>query len=190
MKKMIPLTKFIHLPNTAHILYIFENKDCYIRNLLAYIKAGVERGHHLLIIESKETIDTVKQKISMTQKKINQDHIHFEDNNTYYQSNKDFHSHHIIDSFKTLMKPYLDQNIDIRTWANVQWMDQDNITSKLEDFEKLADCTVNDMGVISVCTYAASDVSASLQTALMRSHEFFMTDEEIARSTFYQEIPK
>jgi hypothetical protein len=183
MKRMIPLTKFIHLPSTAHILYLFESKDSYISNLLAYIKAGVERRHHLLIIESEEIIKRVKQETYSAQKEFDKDLIHFVDHNTYYQSNKDFHTHHVVNSFKNILEPLIDLNVNIRTWANVIWKEQENITSKLTEFEKIADCTVNDIGVISVCTYAASNVSASLQTSLMRNHEFLMTDEEFTRST-------
>ncbi|WP_227938158.1 MEDS domain-containing protein [Alkalihalobacillus deserti] len=112
--------------------------------------------------------------------------MHHFDNHLFYRYYSDFHIHSIIENFSEILEPFLSENINIRTWAHVEWKKQDDISSKLEEFENLADCSVNEMGLMSVCAYDSSDVSASLQTTMMRSHEYLMTDREFVRSSLYR----
>jgi len=186
MKKMISLTKYVDVPNAAHILYFFENNNNYIENLLAYIKDGLERGHHLLIIENPTIYTMVEPLIGKQFSNEQQKCIHYIDNYSFYGYYGDFHVHNIVENFGEILKPFFKDEISIRTWAHVEWKKLDDISSELEEFENLADCSVNGMGLMSVCAYAATDLSASLQTTLMRSHEYVMTDTELVRSSLYR----
>ncbi|WP_372447616.1 hypothetical protein [Neobacillus rhizophilus] len=80
--------------------------------------------------------------------------------------------------------------MSVRTWANVQWRNQENIEAELAAHEKLADCNVNEMGIMSVCAYSSSSISASLETRMMQSHEFLMTDIELVPSPLYKSFVK
>lgn len=189
MSKIVPLTKYMHLPTEAHILYFFENKTNYIENMMAYIKAGLDRGHHLLIIENPTIYSEVNPWILKLFTDEQRKCIHHMDNHTFYDYYGDFHIHSILKNFDEVLEPFFNHNISIRTWAHVEWKKQDNISAKLEEFENLADCSVNNHGLMSVCAYDASDVTASLQTTMMRSHEYLMTDTELVQSTLYRKSP-
>jgi len=183
---MIPLTKFVQVPNTAHILYFFDDQSNYIENMIAYIKAGLERDHHLLIIENPAIYRLVEPLLGKFFSDEQLKCIHYIDNYTFYGYYGDFHVHSIVENFGEILQPFFNDTISIRTWAHVEWRKLDDIANKLEEFENLADCSVNGMGLMSVCAYASSDLSASLQTTMMRSHEYLMTDTEFVRSPLYR----
>lgn len=186
MSKIVPLTNYMNLPNAAHILYFFENITNYTENMMAYIKAGLDRGHHLLIIENSTIYNEVKPWILKLFTNEQQKCIHHMDNYTFYNYYGDFHIQSILKNFDEVLEPFFSQDISIRTWAHVEWQKQDDISCKIEEFESLADFSVNNNGLMSVCAYDASDVTASLQTTMMRSHEYLMTDTELVQSTLYR----
>ncbi|MBP1934434.1 MEDS domain-containing protein [Ammoniphilus resinae] len=183
---MIQLTKFLQVPRSTHILYFFEDIDMYLNNLLAYITAGVKLGHHLLVIENSDIMDQAKTRMNALLSEEEQKLVHYYDNHLYYRCYGEFHIQSILQHFGELVTSFLSKNVNIRTWAHVEWKKQDDISSKLMEFERLADCSVNDMKVMSVCAYSSSDISASFQTTMMRSHEYLMTDKEFVQSPLYR----
>ncbi|SES91920.1 MEDS: MEthanogen/methylotroph, DcmR Sensory domain [Salinibacillus kushneri] len=182
MTNKLFLTKDLQVNNNAHILYIFEDNQCYLENLIAYIHAGIERNHHLIVIEEAALFPEIKKRL---QHDNGQKYVHLIDNQQFYRSYGDFHIHHIVEHFYDILKPFLEKDINIRTWAHVNWKEQNDIVNKLDEFECLADKSVNHMRLMSVCAYNAYDVSANLQTILMRSHEYLMTDQELVPSSLY-----
>ncbi|WP_138419688.1 MEDS domain-containing protein [Aquibacillus sediminis] len=182
---MISLTNYLRVTNASHILYFFEEESIYIQNLLTYIRTGIERGHHILIIENTGIYKEVQKKITASFSNEQQHHIHFVDNHSFYKRYHDFNINHVIEHFSEILEPFFNQDLTVRTWAHVDWNEQDDMEDKLEEFEKLADCAVKEMNLLSVCAYNAFDLSASLENKMMRSHEYLMTDREFVRSTLY-----
>lgn len=180
MHEEISLAKLIKIKNNTRILYSFNNDEYYIKNLIAYIKACIENGDHIFVIENSLIFDITMEIIKKNLSKEQQELIHFVDNYNYYRYDKSF-------SISTVLNPYSKENIIIRTWAHVVWKQQNNIDGKVAKMEKLANSSIQEMNVMSVCTYASTDISASLQNILMRSHEYLMTDTEFVRSPFYKE---
>lgn len=186
MKVKIQLSKNIQVYSSAHILYLYENIDCYLENIIAYISAGIDRNHHLLIIENTTIYNEVEKRINKLFSNEEKKRIHHIDNYAFYRCYGDFHIHRIVEHFGELLAPYFNKKINIRTWANVEWKDQNDISKKIEEFENIADCSVGEMGLMSVCAYNSSKVNAYLQNAMMRSHEYLMTDKEFVKSSLYQ----
>ena len=180
------LTEYLQVSNASHILYFFEERDIYLNNLMAYIQAGIERGHHLLIVENTSIFKEAEKRINSLFSSQQQQFIHYLDNHLFYRYYEDFHIHSIVEHFKEILTPFLNEKPNIRTWAHVEWRESTDIIGKLEEFEKIADCSVNDIGIMSVCAYDSSDISASLLTAMMRTHKYLMTDKEFVRSSLYK----
>lgn len=186
MSELINLTKYLKIENAAHILYTFECIENYINNMIAYIKAGIEMGHHLLIIENSNTYKQVEEKIKSFFSVQEQMSIHYLDNYLFYGYYGNFRMNNIIEHFRQVLTPFLNNQINVRTWAHVEWQEQKDIFAKIEEFEKLADYSVNKMKLMSVCAYDASDICASLHINMMRTHEYIMTDKEFVKSSLYR----
>ncbi|MBP1947192.1 MEDS domain-containing protein [Virgibacillus litoralis] len=186
---MIPLTKYLQEFDSAHILYVFEEKNNYIENMMAYIKAGTESGHHLIIIENQNVFHEVEEKIKKLYSNEEQKYIHHIDNYSFYRSYTKSHMQSIVKHFHNKLNACINENSTIRTWAHVEWKSNNTSSNKLEEFDNIEDCSLSEIGIMSVCAYDASAISASLQTKLLRNHEYFMTDKELVRSSLFG-IPK
>lgn len=170
----------------SHVLYLYEEMDRYIESVASYALTCLNQGHHLLIIDNRSCREAIERKLAEEQIDENLEQVHFVDNFEFYQQHGEFQGCVTRNHFETIMKPFLDQGISIRTWAHVEWKPQAHIQAKLEEFEVIADCSVKEQNLISVCAYDAKTISASLQTSLMRSHEYLMTDREFIISGLYQ----
>lgn len=185
MDNKVELTRYQDIPNTAHILYFYEDEDLYIDNMISYMKAGIERGHHLLIIENPKIYEKAVERMKTLLTPDEMEYIHYYDNQAFYDKHNCFQISKIVEHFSNALSPIFEKKLTARTWAHVDWLEQDHIEELLEEFEKEADYQVNNMGLISLCAYNAKDVPALLQTAMMKSHEFLMTDYELVKSSFY-----
>lgn len=184
-ENVIPLNPITQISNGGHILYMYDELECYIDNALTYIITGINHGHQIMFIENKSIYPGLLQKLKEMLTPEQLKNIHYIDNFEHYQMKGDFHCDSILNQFETRVKPLLDQQISIRTWAHVEWIEQSDIYSKIEEFEIKANCSVNAAGLMSVCAYDAKQVSASLQNTLLRSHDYWMTDQELVTSNLY-----
>ncbi|TYR79324.1 PAS domain S-box protein [Priestia megaterium] len=184
--KTVKLTQMMQIANHGHILYIYDAIDSYIENAVSYIMTGIEHGHHLLIIENKERYEQIYLKLQEALSHDQLDYIHYIDNYEFYRLYGDCHCESIVNHFTQIIKPFLSQQISFRTWAHVEWKEQDHITSKLEHFENIADQSVSSSGLVSICAYDGNKISALLQNTMLKSHEYLMTDNELVKSNLYQ----
>ena len=184
ISELIQLTQYLQISNAAHILYVYETKNKYLNNLMAYIKTGVSRGHHVIIIDNlnlyEQAEERIKELFSMAEQKL----IYYLDNKSYYE---DFNADRILKHFAEILEPFLNEKMIVRTWAHVQFKKADDIYVKIREFEHLADKSVRKFKkVMSVCAYNGSEIPASLHINLMKSHEYLMTDNQLTRSLLYR----
>ncbi|MDF9841544.1 MULTISPECIES: ATP-binding protein [unclassified Paenibacillus] len=81
------------------------------------------------------------------------------------------------------------KDYSLRTWANVLTWGEHNehtIRENLMAYERQTADFVREYGMVSVCAYNAYGISASLQTGLIREHEYVMTDTEFYKSPLYK----
>lgn len=184
--KMVQLTKMMEVGNHGHILYIYDSMDAYMDNAVSYILAGIEQGHHIMLIEDHDVYKQIHQRLKKSLRRDELKCVHSFDNDEFYRVYHGFDCELIVDHFSKLMSGFNKNNITIRTWANVAWDDhEENITSKLEHFEHKADVSVHSSSLISVCAYNGEKISATFHNKLQRSHEYMMTDSEFVKSELY-----
>ena len=186
----VKLNEIIELSNGGHILYVYEDTECYVNNAVSYIVSGLEQEHHLLVVDNRELLLLINQKLENILPEEKLAMVHYTDNFDFYQMHGNFDVESIVNHFEQILEPFFKKDISIRKWAHVDWKEQDNIASILKEFEDRADCCVKDAGLVSVCAYDAHTLTVPLQMDLMRSHEYFMTDKELTRSYLYRNTKK
>jgi signal transduction histidine kinase len=187
---IMKLTEKLEVTNGGHILYFYENIECYVNNAVSYIVTGIEQRHHLLVIDSRVRFQLINEKLKTILSAEQLTMVYYVDNFDFYRMYGDFHCRSIVKHFGEIIESFIEKDISIRTWAHGDWKEQDGIVAKLEEFENVADHSVNEMGLISVCAYNANTLTASLQMIMMRNHEYFMTDKELVRSALYKNTHK
>ncbi|WP_180954246.1 MEDS domain-containing protein [Bacillus sp. M6-12] len=175
----------LKLTNGEHIFYHFEQIDHYIENAVSFIVIGIKQGDHIIFIENESISVRIFNKVRLVLTDEELSNVHYTDNFAFYCQHGDFHTPTIVAHFYEMLKPFLDENFNIRTWAHVEWRRQLEIEQKIKQFEEIANKSVNEMGLLSVCAYDTATLSASIMQNLMKSHEFIMTDTELQPSAYY-----
>ena len=188
-RQAIALNSLTSITNGGHILYLLENFDRYVDNAVAYITAGIEHGHQILLIDEFDTYHAILKKLGDTISSDQLQCLHYANNVEYYGSLGDFDFQHILSHFDDIMGAVRDKKLSIRTWANVMTWGEHNeatIRDNLMRYERQTSCVVREYGMVSVCAYNSLGISSSLQIELMREHEYVMTDMEFYKSPLYR----
>lgn len=180
------LTELLETSNGGHVLYVYDELECYVNKAVAFIVSGIHQGHHIIIIDSQSRYQQIQKKLKDHSDDELLDWIHYVDNYEFYRPYDDFHGHPMIEHFSAILEPLRKQEIPLRTWAHVEWKAQPDIFNKINAFECEADHSVNAMKLFSVCAYDGQHIPASLQNMLLRSHDYHMTDFEFGASSLYK----
>lgn len=160
----------------AHVLYLYEKIDAYVLHAYSFIKAGIEQGYHLFIIENERMFPLIDKKLKHSLKKEEYACVHYVNNFDFYCLGGNFNSSTILSYFSTIIQKTTKDN-KVRTWAHVEWGNVKDISNAIGDFECKANIHVNEMEVLSVCCYRLVDVPDSLRENLLNSHDVHMSDK-------------
>ncbi|OMF87377.1 MEDS domain-containing protein [Paenibacillus sp. FSL R7-0273] len=187
-RQTITINSLTSVTDGGHIIYLFEDYDRYIDNALSYITTAIELGHHILLIEQADVYQAILDKLgSSLAGRLH--YLHYADNIEYYGSRGDFNFQHIVSHFEKITATIQHKDYSLRTWANVlTWGEHNELTIRenLMAYERQTADFVREYGMVSVCAYNAHVISASLQTGLIREHEYVMTDTEFYKSPLYK----
>ena len=178
-------TNNLETTTEGHIFYRFHDEGVYINKLITFIKVGIERKQHILIIENMRTILKIKSKIELMFSDEQLQSILMVNNFDYYLSSGDFNTKTILKYFKKDISTIKRYNSSIRTWARVEWASNEPDEELLKEFESSADDFVTEARMLSVCAYVSNRLSSSLKTALEQFHKYLMTDDEFHLSSLY-----
>ncbi|WP_226673753.1 MEDS domain-containing protein [Rossellomorea aquimaris] len=170
----------------GHVFYQFQEENAYIRNLMIFIRAGLENNQHMLIIESMRNITKVKSRMNRLFTPEQVSSISLVDNFDYYFLNGDFNTQNILRHFQKDLTVLKNFNPSIRTWAHVEWTSKEPDTALLKEFESTADDYVLQEGLLSVCAYSKNRLSNTLILALEEVHQYVMTDDVLSLSMAYE----
>ncbi|MBT2679991.1 MEDS domain-containing protein [Bacillus sp. ISL-35] len=169
----------------GHVFYRFQDEEIYINKLISFIKTGIEKKEHILIIENMRTILKIKSKIDSLFSDEQQQFIFLVNNFDYYLSSGDFNTKTILKYFQKDLSALKKLNSSIRTWAQVDWASTEPDEELLKEFESSADDFVIEARMLSVCAYVSHRLSNRLHTALEQFHKYTMTDDEFHLSSLY-----
>jgi hypothetical protein len=178
-KDLKEITKKV-ISTGAHIFYSFEDQKIYIDNVIAYIACAIEQDHHVMVIENDRIMPLIEKEINSSFSEEQIDMIHTVNNYDFYCYRGNFHKDTILSYLKNMIAPYLEKGIPIRTWAHVEWRDQEEIFHTIGEYEHEADQLLRDTNFITVCAYDTNRVPKSLKDILLDCHDYFMTDETIS----------
>ncbi|MCI2255743.1 MEDS domain-containing protein [Domibacillus sp. PGB-M46] len=84
---------------------------------------------------------------------------------------------HSVQSVESHMK----DNVSIRTWGNVEWSSMKDAHREVEQYENNIHELITLKNLTSVCAYSTERMTNEFKNALLRCHDFFMTDNELIK---------
>ncbi|WP_085505166.1 MEDS domain-containing protein [Thalassobacillus devorans] len=187
MEKTVSDANIMETLNAAHILYVYEEKQHYLNNIIGFLRTGIEKGDHMLMIENQSVYREIEGQFLCSLSQQQRECVHFIDNHSFYEFCNTSGTSNVWEHFKEILSPVFDSQKGVHTWAHMEWasLGQDAIDG-IKHLEDVAGEVASKNGALSVCAYSASDVSASFQNNLMRTHKYLMTDKEIVLSPMYR----
>ncbi|MRX73922.1 hypothetical protein GJU40_17450 [Bacillus lacus] len=181
MKQQVLIDDLLQRENKGygHILYHYTDNDIYLSNVSAFILNGVKKGSHVVWVDKDPNINRLKRDLPGKLSPAEFAKVHIYNNFDFYYSNGNFHPETIRAHLKKTLDQLLDQEAGIYTWGAVEWGDDAEMFSLIEEYEHDLNSFVEEHELISVCAYHAERTPETLKESLMKTHGILMTDKEI-----------
>lgn len=169
----------------VHVFYAFYEKEKYIHNAANFIIEGMDKGHKILLLEKAEVYEAIIARIiSKGYKQNDIESIIFVDNDQFYLLDDKFDVETSIQNLERNLKSFIDKGLVIRVWGQVSFQVNEPVLSKLKLYECECD-HISDHNKLVVCTYNGLSVPSYIQNEMLKTHQYFMTDDQIRLSPFY-----
>ncbi|WP_172252550.1 ATP-binding protein [Saccharibacillus deserti] len=178
-ERIMELNRMVRVSAGGHILYLYDDAEAYADNASAYLITGAQGGDLAILIDRPDRIEQIRSRVFRALGKEERERVVFVDAEYFYGVHGSFHHKKVVKHSEELLGSYTDRIPSIRTWAHVVWKNEEGVECELEHFEELADRTVHDHRMISVCAYGSGSISAALQIKMLRRHDYVMTDREL-----------
>lgn len=165
--------------NGGHLLYLYTDGSLYLQNVVSYIVSVTKNGDPILLVENDRNIRLINKELENKLTKDQRANVHFVNNFDFYYSNGDFHPQTILQYISKKISSFTEDGCSIYTWGLIEWGEDGEMTSKVEQYEKELDKFINENGIVSVCAYDANRTSPLLKKLLMDCHSVMMTDHEV-----------
>ncbi|WHY32470.1 MEDS domain-containing protein [Cytobacillus firmus] len=175
---LIDLIDDLQKSNGGHILYHYDQKDCYIQNAVSYITVGVRCGGHVLFVENDRNYFLIEKELTNLLGKEELSRVHFTNNFDFYYSNGNFNPDTVFNFFLKNIQPYLESDAKVFTWGLVEWGNVKDYIPLVEEYEKKVDKIISQQGMISLCDYDNRSTPPELKENLIRCHDVLITDRE------------
>ncbi len=161
----------------GHVLYFFEDHDRYLSNVEDFVINGLKLSEYAVIIENDRWIKKIRNKLYESLEERYVQKVAFINNYDFYYAKGDFRVNSIFDFLPKVLDDYSEENSVVRSWAHVEWRDEEEISSKLLASEKDADEIVSDSRILSVCAYDSDRASQEFKTGLLACHNYLLRDQ-------------
>ncbi|MCM3572393.1 MEDS domain-containing protein [Mesobacillus subterraneus] len=162
----------------GHGLYFFENQELYVTRVVDFVISGLEHGEYSIIVENDRMRPLIIRKLVKSVDENSLEKVKFINNFDFYYAKGDFSVNSIPDFLPSLIDGYSEPDVVIRSWAHVEWRDEQEITRKLIVSEQESDTIVAEAKFLAVCAYDFERVSQELIDGLINCHDFIINGKE------------
>ncbi|WP_050180032.1 ATP-binding protein [Domibacillus robiginosus] len=187
----VALTKNMELISGAHILYLYAEREMYWENILSFAATGLELQHQVVLLESAERIEKIKQQLA--RKGFSDEQIAsigLIDHRQFYDVHQSFETEKVLQELNASLQHYVARGAPIRIWSRVIWNEDTCCNKEIPLYEQKADAVLKPFHVFTVCAYDGNEVAANFSLQLMKGHSHIMTDNEIKSSPYYENKQK
>lgn len=185
MSGMVQLTERLRVNNGSHILYFYDELEEYLNNAVSFIRTGLELGQHIIIVENRSRMEVILYRLKPFISEEQFERLNLIDSYQFYEAHESFNYNLVFQNLVVVVQPYLDGAIPVRAWAHVALNDEGFVLENLSTYECRCDLAINQLGILTVCSYSAQTLSATVLIKMMKYHEYVMMDQEIVRSNLY-----
>jgi hypothetical protein len=163
---------------TGHVLYFFDNQDQYVSNVVDFIISGLELNEYCIIVENDRYTPLINKRLTGLVNESRLEKVAFVNNYDFYYAQGDFRINSIFDFLPKLIKDSSQLDLGVRSWAHIEWRDEQEVSKKLLKSENEADKIVTETKLLSVCAYDTERVSPEFKKGLLTCHNFLINEKK------------
>lgn len=169
-----------------HVLYKYNGKHNYLKQVLAYIQDGIVAGDYVILIENAHLHPIIQKELNTYLTKEQMGFIHYVNSMDFYWSSGSYHPPSIVEYFSKTIQPYLDEKISFRAWAHVEWATMEEPLHLIKELEEIVDEAINLLAFPLICAYDTNKMPEFLKNNLMETHPYILLEDELSVSEQYQ----
>ncbi|MCD1258637.1 MEDS domain-containing protein [Paenibacillus athensensis] len=178
-RRQISLTQRLQIKSGEHLVYFYSSMEAYIRNLASFIKVGHACKQQVIIVDNQERCAGMLERLRGQLSKEALGRVQAVDSGDRAQA---------ADQLDKLLRTFADKRQEVRVWRHADWRKPQGRAARMHAYDCACGRILDAYGCVTVCAFDGEAAPASLQTAMMRCHEYFMTDEEIVVSGLYRTL--
>ena len=169
-----------------HILYLYEDTECYFKRALSFLKDSITAGEPVLLVENERNYEKLKAELSSCFSAEEMKLVNYANSMRFYLSSGSYFPPAIESYFNEVAKPYIEENIRFRSWAHVEWSTINGSAHLVEQLERIIDQAVKQYSFSLVCAYERSRTSDELMEALLQTHPYIANGDSVITSDTYR----
>jgi two-component system, sporulation sensor kinase A len=171
----------------AHIYYSFNEKQKYMNQARDFLSYGLTHDYKIIFIEEQSVYQEVMNQLSDLYPSETLKNIYFYECEEFYFSNYRFDASRNSAQLSTIVESLLENDERVMMWGQVTYENHEELLEEVRMYEINCDLIINTKGLISVCAYNGHTTAAYIQIELLKTHEYFMTDDDFSTSSMYYE---
>lgn len=177
------ITDRIPIAESAQIIYVYDKRDCYLKNVLTFIESAIEQEEHVLLIDDACLFDTALQHLARKKTPQQLTTVHFASNAclvSYFQNEQTDES--LLSSIGVGLHDYQNRYHPLRLWIRADTTE--SVPERIQHFSK---SFLMKLQFMFVAAFDGNKISAQTENVLRKCHEYFMTDDTIVLSNLIDE---
>ncbi|MFT8317474.1 MAG: ATP-binding protein [Sporolactobacillus sp.] len=177
---LIPVTEH------AHILYVYDREEDYIKNVISFTGAAIEQNNHVLLIEKESLYKQIKEKLSHHYTAGQLNYLLFSDVQSLSKTIEectevwDLASAQLIrelDAKRTRYSP-------LRLWVHMELPERGSIPI-IQFCKRFSENRLRYLDMMYVSAFNGHRISAAFENSLRKYYEYFMTDTNYVMSNLF-----
>ncbi|PID21071.1 hypothetical protein CSV61_11325 [Sporosarcina sp. P3] len=180
------LQQSIERKRDLHILYSYKEIEDYIQTVATFIEDGIYAGEYTILIDNERIQLLVQHELRKRFSDEDMNYLHYINNFHFYYSTGSYHPATIEEYLLATLTPYVDQQLQFRLWAHVEWATIEGPLHVIRDVELSADKTVSKLSFPLICAYNEDRMPDHLKKLLVETHPFLLVNDELVLSELYE----
>ncbi|KPV43782.1 helix-turn-helix domain-containing protein [Alicyclobacillus ferrooxydans] len=172
----------------GHVVYFYESLRRYLDYVVAFIIDSVTSGLDVWVVEDPNLQSSIRVELNRSIENTKLTLVHYVDSGLFHQSIDSDERAAMNEQMINLQEFFTGHRSPMRVWVHVHFKTDDMLSdhARLSPWENAVDEGLASHDSTVVCAYNAMETPASVQTAMLRHHKYFMTDLELVSSPLYK----
>ncbi|MEC2072677.1 ATP-binding protein [Alkalihalophilus marmarensis] len=166
--------------------YTYTEREKYLNHAFQFVSFALKHNYKVICIEDDSLYQELLSRLSLVYSDDLLKYITFYDSSEFYLASNVFKGEDQSSKLLNVMKPIINNGDRLMMWGHIKFANEKVILQQLKKFKVYCDPYITDHNISTVCAMNGFNTPAYIQTELLKTHKYFMTDDEITKSGIFK----